>query len=541
MWIRRRVIAALFLTLLASTPISAFAQTSGQQRSQAYWNAVQYLSSHGAEVGWRGGEAQSVLLGEGVGANPIVVGPRSTTLLSSLELVSPDARGRRAAVLAPLGVDVAADRGALLAMLRVVAPDPVAGLVTPTFVPALPGPIEGGGFGENDTRMPVRLDNALALQGIAASGVAVSGADMNSVTAAILYLLINQIPPGQSGAGGWRRLDYGDATNGGTAADVAVTAQVALALASWNGVFNTNDSQTAAAVYLKSTSPVSSSDRALRVLALLAKEPTASETQAAVDQLVTTQPSGGGYDGSVYATALAARALLRASAFGPYFDRDGDGIRDELDPDADGDGYCAPPAVTPTCPLDAFPLDALEHADLDLDGLGDSYADFDDDGDGVADLNEPAFAANALESRDSDHDGTGDNADIDDDQDHVTDVEEILLGLDPLDPDSDNDSFSDEQEIAANTDGLDPNDYTPDGDVHPLGAPDGVVDLGDAVLATRVSTGRLTLSQAQQDIFQRHADVAPLSGGVPMGDGSFDAADALLIMRRASGASEPWW
>ena len=58
---------------------------------------------------------------------------------------------------------------------------------------------------------------------------------------------------------------------------------------------------------------------------------------------------------------------------------------------------------------DAFPLDALETIDTDLDGTGDN-ADIDDDDDGVLDDSD-AFSLDASEQADSDGDGVGDNAD----------------------------------------------------------------------------------------------------------------------------------
>jgi len=66
---------------------------------------------------------------------------------------------------------------------------------------------------------------------------------------------------------------------------------------------------------------------------------------------------------------------------------------------------------------DAFANDPSESKDTDKDGIGDN-ADKDRDGDGVA--NEvDVFADDATESKDSDHDGIGDNADKDRDGDRV--------------------------------------------------------------------------------------------------------------------------
>jgi hypothetical protein len=148
------------------------------------------------------------------------------------------------------------------------------------------------------------------------------------------------------------------------------------------------------------------------------------------------------------------------------------------------------------------------------------------------------YATTALESKDSDGDGIPDNADLDDDQDGAADVEELLRGLDSRDPDTDGDSFRDEPEIAANTNGR---DYPlPDGDIHPLGAPDGIVDIRDSLLALRISAGKVTISPLQQAFFVRHANIAPLNGGVPQPDESADAADTLVILRHVSGEVPAW-
>ena len=48
---------------------------------------------------------------------------------------------------------------------------------------------------------------------------------------------------------------------------------------------------------------------------------------------------------------------------------------------------------------------------------------------------------------DTDNDGTGNNADIDDDNDGLTDTEETALGTNPLLADSDGDGLSDLDEV----------------------------------------------------------------------------------------------
>jgi hypothetical protein len=93
-----------------------------------------------------------------------------------------------------------------------------------------------------------------------------------------------------------------------------------------------------------------------------------------------------------------------------YGDPDGDGIRNYIDPDDDGDGF--------NDNVDAFPYDPSEWADTDGDGVGDNADAFPDDptetrdtdGDGVGD-NGDAFPNDPAETVDTDGDGVGDNGD----------------------------------------------------------------------------------------------------------------------------------
>ncbi len=74
---------------------------------------------------------------------------------------------------------------------------------------------------------------------------------------------------------------------------------------------------------------------------------------------------------------------------------------------------------------------------------------------------------------------------------------------------------------------IDDTDCYTAGDIAPRGAPDGVVDMADALLAIRIATGQIVPTQLDLD----RGDVAPL--GNP--DGVIDISDALLIMRKAAG------
>ncbi len=139
---------------------------------------------------------------------------------------------------------------------------------------------------------------------------------------------------------------------------------------------------------------------------------------------------------------------------------------------------------------------------------------------------------------DTDGDGLPDALDDDDDNDGLLDIHETdtgtyvdpsNTGTNPLNADTDGDSFRDGDEVILGSNPLDslsvPN-WEP-GDIAPYGAPDGVVDVADAMLAMRLVTGQTPTTQADR----LRADVAPL--GNP--DGVLDVADAMLIMRKASG------
>lgn len=121
-----------------------------------------------------------------------------------------------------------------------------------------------------------------------------------------------------------------------------------------------------------------------------------------------------------------------AAANADQADRDGDGLGDVCDlndddgpaGDPDGDGRAS---SADNCPGAANP----DQLDLDGDRRGDA-CDTDIDGDGV--LNEAdAFPLDPSESRDTDRDLLGNNADRDDDNDLLPDAEEAEGGSDPLD------------------------------------------------------------------------------------------------------------
>lgn len=120
-------------------------------------------------------------------------------------------------------------------------------------------------------------------------------------------------------------------------------------------------------------------------------------------------------------------------------DSDDDDLNDgddsaPLDPDRDADGVLDG--------ADNYPNhDNPAQEDDDNDGLGNACEDT--DADGVLDVSDNCpLEANAGQA-DTDDDGQGDVCDPDDDGDGVADVDEPGLGADPLDPDSDGDGVND--------------------------------------------------------------------------------------------------
>ena len=162
------------------------------------------------------------------------------------------------------------------------------------------------------------------------------------------------------------------------------------------------------------------------------------------------------------------------------------------------------------------------------------------------------FARFTLDQLDSDGDQSGDACDSDDDNDGLSDSTEAALGTDPLISDTDTDDLSDGDEhnihatdpllldtdgdgagdgveIAYGTDPLDIASFPliPDGDLDA----DGNVDVRDVLIGYRSLMGEVTLSP----FLSARGDVAPLVGGLPVGDGEFNLGDVLVIQRKALG------
>jgi choice-of-anchor B domain-containing protein len=136
----------------------------------------------------------------------------------------------------------------------------------------------------------------------------------------------------------------------------------------------------------------------------------------------------------------------------------------------------------------------------------------DQDGDGLDDLLETSLSTDPLLA-DSDGDG-------------LTDYQEVGFDGDPqvYTPGSDTDPLSVDTDLDGYTDGLDPLPLAfnfADGDIAPLGAPDGQINAADYLLAVRIALGHVTASALELS----HGDVYP--PGAP--DGLLNVSDLLLI------------
>jgi len=147
-------------------------------------------------------------------------------------------------------------------------------------------------------------------------------------------------------------------------------------------------------------------------------------------------------------TTLTASALVAVLALSSCGGSSG------KEKDDDGDGVVNS--------KDAFPNDKLEWSNNDGDEVGDN-ADLDDDNDGISDLIEIDLDFDPLDASDTpldtDKDGSPDVQDTDDDNDGVTDTIEVDLGFDPLDEndtplDTDMDGSPDVQDTDDDNDGI---------------------------------------------------------------------------------------
>ena len=139
----------------------------------------------------------------------------------------------------------------------------------------------------------------------------------------------------------------------------------------------------------------------------------------------------------------------------------------------------------------------------------------DSDGDGMNDVDEIQFFGDLT------RDGLGDF-----DNDGVSDSDELnLYATLPDTPDSDGDFINDGDEVLAGSDPLDPSSWPnyADGDLAPLGAPDGLINAADYLVAQRISLGEIPITSLEL----AHGDLYP--EGSP--DGMINVSDLILLLK----------
>jgi len=156
--------------------------------------------------------------------------------------------------------------------------------------------------------------------------------------------------------------------------------------------------------------------------------------------------------------------------------------------------------------------------DTDGDALGDA-CDPDNDNDGLTDAQELVLGTDPLLA-DTDGDGLTDSTEVSAGDPLAYD---IGVDTDPNDDDTDDDWIKDGVEVSRGTDPVDHADYPGNGDFNE----NLVIDAGDVVACTRV------LMTAGYDM---RCDAAPMDiNGAPMLDSNIDVSDILIIQQRALG------
>lgn len=252
----------------------------------------------------------------------------------------------------------------------------------------------------------------------------------------------------------------------------------------------------------------------------------------AAGQVPAGSPPGGFGSAETPASALVSQSTSHELELGyerarsaATRDTDADGTANAHDEDDDGDGF--PDSLEIAVGSD--PLDSGSFpGDLDGDGVPDLLDD-DIDGDGIVNADDPDDDNDGLTDADEmgtygtnpwrpDHDGDG-----------LIDGAEVFLGTDPTDSDSDGDGIGDAVDAAPLDDVIAAIvGQFADGDLAPLGARNGQLDLADGLIAMRLTADPTSATPGDVD----HGDVAPL--GAP--NGLIEAPDALVILRAAGGA-----
>lgn len=168
-----------------------------------------------------------------------------------------------------------------------------------------------------------------------------------------------------------------------------------------------------------------------------------------------------------------------------------------------------------------------------------SFASFIDNGDGTATLTlSPVLGDASLSSMTITVSDNGvpvftddetldiDVAALDSDGDGISDYDEInIYGTLPNNPDSDGDFINDGDEIINASDPLNPLSWPnfADGDIAPLGAPDGLINAADYLVAQRIALGEITATSLEL----AHGDLYP--PGSP--DGVINTSDLILLLK----------
>jgi hypothetical protein len=115
---------------------------------------------------------------------------------------------------------------------------------------------------------------------------------------------------------------------------------------------------------------------------------------------------------------------------------------------------------------------------------------------------------------------------LDSDSDGLSDFDEINIYLtSPTNSDSDGDFINDFDEVINSSDPNDPLSWPSfaTGDIAPLGAPDGVINAADYLIAQRIALGELAATSLEL----AYGDLYPV--GAP--DGVIDASDLILLLQ----------
>jgi hypothetical protein len=133
--------------------------------------------------------------------------------------------------------------------------------------------------------------------------------------------------------------------------------------------------------------------------------------------------------------------------------------------------------------------------------------------DGVPVFSDEEMFAIEVSVLDSDADGIGDYAEI------------YTYGTLPGNPDSDGDRIKDGDEIFNGSNPLDPMSWPnfADGDIAPLGSPDGLINAADYLIAQRIALGELAATPLQLS----HGDLYPPRSP----DGVINTSDLILLLK----------